>query len=71
MMRVEQALSILRGFNSRLTVVFQSSATNQGSYIPKHMGFVYGWSHSCRFGRAILETARWLVERSGKAFVPF
>ena len=63
-----QALSTLRGFGSRMTIVFQSLAQIMELY-PKTWGlFTAGAVLS--FRPADTETARWLVEKAGKVTVP-
>jgi len=65
---VEQALSILRGFGSRLTVVFQSYQQIRKLYPDTHGLFTAG--AVLAFRPADLDTAKWLVEKAGKEVVP-
>lgn len=65
---IEQALSILRGFNSRMTVVFQSIQQIKKLY-PQTWGLFTAGS-ILAFRPADTETARWLVEKAGKETVP-
>jgi type IV secretory pathway TraG/TraD family ATPase VirD4 len=65
---IEQALSILRGYNSRMTVVFQSYQQIKKLYPQTHGLFTAGAVLAFRPGS--LEDAKWLVERVGKHVVP-
>jgi type IV secretory pathway TraG/TraD family ATPase VirD4 len=65
---VEQALSILRGFGSRMTVVFQSLQQIRKLY-PDTWGLFTAGS-VLAFRPADTETAKWLVEKTGKSIVP-
>jgi len=65
---IEQALSILRGFGSRLTVVFQSYQQIKKLYPETHGLFTAGAVLS--FRPADLDTAEWLVKKAGKVIVP-
>jgi type IV secretion system protein VirD4 len=65
---IEQALSILRGFGSRLTVVFQSYQQIRQLYPETHGLFTAGAVVAFRPGD--METAKWMVERTGKSIVP-
>jgi type IV secretory pathway TraG/TraD family ATPase VirD4 len=65
---IEQALSILRGYGSRLTIVFQSYQQIKKLYPDTHGLFTSGAVLSFRPGS--LEDAKWLVERAGKTIVP-
>jgi hypothetical protein len=65
---IEQALSILRGFNSRMTVVFQSMQQIRKLY-PETWGlFTAGAVLSFRPGCP--DTAKWMVEKAGKVILP-
>ena len=65
---IEQALSILRGYGSRLTVIFQSYQQIKKLYPDTHGLFTAGAVLAFRPGS--LEDAKWLVERAGKVIVP-
>ena len=65
---IEQALSILRGFGSRLTVVFQSMQQIKKLY-PQTWG-LFTAGATLAFRPADTETASWLVEKAGKVIVP-
>ena len=65
---VEQALSVLRGFGSRLTVVFQSYQQIKKLYPDTHGLFTSG--AMLAFRPADLETAELLVRKAGKVTVP-
>jgi type IV secretory pathway TraG/TraD family ATPase VirD4 len=65
---IEQALSILRGYGSRLTVVFQSYSQIRQLYPQSHGLFTAGAIVAFRPGD--MDTARFLVERAGKPVVP-
>jgi type IV secretory pathway TraG/TraD family ATPase VirD4 len=65
---LEQAASILRGFGSRLTVVFQSYSQIRKLYPDTHGLFTAGAVLS--FRPADMDTAKWLVEKAGKVTVP-
>jgi type IV secretion system protein VirD4 len=65
---VEQALSVLRGFGSRLTVVFQSYQQIKKLYPDTHGLFTAG--AVLAFRPADLDTAKWLVEKAGKVTGP-
>jgi type IV secretion system protein VirD4 len=65
---IEQALSILRGFGSRMTVVFQSLQQIKKLY-PETWGlFTAGAVLS--FRPADTESGKWLVEKAGRVTVP-
>jgi type IV secretory pathway TraG/TraD family ATPase VirD4 len=65
---VEQALSILRGFGSRMTIVFQSLQQIKKLY-PETWG-LFTAGAILAFRPADTETAKWLVEKTGKSIVP-
>lgn len=65
---IEQALSILRGFGSRMTIVFQSLPQIKELY-PKTWG-LFTAGAVCSFRPACTDTAKWLVEKAGKVTVP-
>jgi type IV secretion system protein VirD4 len=61
---IEQALSILRGFNSRITVVFQSYSQIKKLYPETHGLFTAG--AVLAFRPADLDTAEMLVKKAGR-----
>jgi type IV secretion system protein VirD4 len=65
---IEQALSILRGFGSRMTIVFQSWNQITELYGKKAGLFTAGAVLAFRPGD--IETAEWLVKKAGKVAVP-
>lgn len=65
---IEQALSVLRGFGSRLTIVFQSYTQIKKLYAQTHGLFTAG--AMLAFRPADLETAEMLVKKAGKIVVP-
>lgn len=65
---VEQALSVLRGFGSRLTVVFQSYQQIRKLYPNTHGLFTAG--AMVAFRPADLDTAEMLVKKAGKVTWP-
>jgi type IV secretory pathway TraG/TraD family ATPase VirD4 len=65
---IEQALSILRGFNSRITVVFQSYSQIRKLYPETHGLFTAG--AVLAFRPADLDTAEMLVKKGGREVVP-
>jgi type IV secretion system protein VirD4 len=65
---LEIAASILRGFNCRMTVVFQSYGQILKLYPQTHGLFTAGAIMS--FRPADLETAQWLVTKAGKEILP-
>jgi type IV secretion system protein VirD4 len=65
---VEQALSVLRGFGSRLTVVFQSYEQIKKLYSTTHGLFTAG--ALLAFRPTDLETGEMLVKKAGKITVP-
>jgi type IV secretory pathway TraG/TraD family ATPase VirD4 len=65
---LEIAASILRGFNCRLTIVFQSYSQIIRLYPQTHGLFTAGAIMS--FRPADLDTAEWLVKRAGKEILP-
>jgi type IV secretion system protein VirD4 len=64
---IEAALSILRGFNSRMTIVFQSLAQIKQLY-PNTWG-LFGNGALLSFRPGDLETAEWLSKRSGEVTI--
>jgi len=64
---IENALSALRGYGSRLTIVFQSLQQIKKLY-PETWGLFTGGA-VLGFSPADLETAQWLSERSGHDYV--
>jgi type IV secretion system protein VirD4 len=65
---IEQALSILRGFGSRMTIVFQSIAQIKKLYSENWGLFCAG--AICSFRPGDPDTAKFLVEQAGKITVP-
>jgi type IV secretion system protein VirD4 len=65
---IEQALSILRGYGSRMTVVFQSLQQIRKLY-PDTWG-LFTAGAVLAFRPADTDTAQWLVQKSGKVTVP-
>ena len=65
---IEAALSILRGFNSRMTIVFQSIAQIKRLY-PDTWG-LFGNGSVISFRPGDLESAEWLSKRAGEMIVP-
>jgi type IV secretion system protein VirD4 len=65
---IEQALSILRGFGSRMTVVFQSYSQIKKLYPETHGLFTAG--AVLAFRPADLDTAEMLVKKAGKVVRP-
>jgi type IV secretion system protein VirD4 len=65
---IEQALSILRGFCSRMTIVFQSLSQIKKLY-PDTWG-LFTAGAVLAFRPADTDTARWLVEKAGKVTMP-
>jgi hypothetical protein len=65
---IEQALSVLRGFGSRMTVVFQSLQQIRKLY-PQTWG-LFTAGAVLAFRPADTDTAKWLVEKAGKEVVP-
>ena len=65
---IEQAASILRGYGSRFSIVFQSLQQARELY-PKTWGLFTGGA-VLGFRPSDVETAEWMVKRSGKAIVP-
>ena len=65
---IEQALSILRGFNCRMTIVFQSISQIKQLY--PHTWGLFGNGAVVSFRPGDLETARWLSERSSEITRP-
>ena len=65
---IEQALSILRGFGSRMTIVFQSYSQIRQLYPKTHGLFTAGALVAFRPGD--IETGEMLVKRAGKPIVP-
>jgi type IV secretion system protein VirD4 len=65
---IEQALSVLRGFGSRLTVVFQSYQQIKKLYPDTHGLFTAG--AMLAFRPADLESAEMLVKKADKVIVP-
>ena len=57
---IEGALSILRGFNSRMTIVFQSLSQIKQLY--PHTWGLFGNGAVLSFRPGDLETAEWLIE---------
>jgi type IV secretion system protein VirD4 len=64
---IEAALSILRGFNSRMTIPFQSLAQIKQLY--PHTWGLFGNGAVLSFRPGDLETAEWLSKRSGEVTV--
>lgn len=64
---IEQALSILRAFGSRISIIFQSYSQITHLYPQTHGLFTAGAILS--FRPADMDTAKWLVERAGKEYV--
>jgi len=65
---VEQALSVLRGFGSRLTIVFQSYQQTKKLYPETHGLFTSG--AVLAFRPADLESAEMLVKKAGRVTLP-
>jgi type IV secretory pathway TraG/TraD family ATPase VirD4 len=65
---IERAISILRGFNSRITIIFQSYSQILKLYPETHGLFTVGSVLS--FRPADLDTAEMLVKKAGKEVVP-
>jgi type IV secretory pathway TraG/TraD family ATPase VirD4 len=65
---IEQAASILRGYNSRFSIIFQSLQQARELY-PKTWGLFTGGA-VLGFRPSDVETAEWMVKRSGKVTVP-
>ena len=65
---IESALSILRGFNSRMTIVFQSLAQVKQLY--PHTWGLFGNGAVLSFRPGDIETAEWLSKRSGETTRP-
>jgi len=66
---IEQALSILRGFGSRMTVVFQSLQQIKKLY-PDTWGLFTAGAVLAFRPADTSDTGKWLVERAGKVTVP-
>jgi len=65
---IESALSILRGFNSRMTIVFQSLAQIKQLY--PHTWGLFGNGAVLSFRPGDVETAEWLSKRAGEVTRP-
>jgi type IV secretory pathway TraG/TraD family ATPase VirD4 len=65
---IEAALSILRGFNSRMTIVFQSLSQIKQLY--PHTWGLFGNGAVLSFRPGDLETAQWLSARAGERTGP-
>jgi type IV secretion system protein VirD4 len=65
---IEQALSALRGFGSRITIVFQSISQIKQLY--PHTWGLFTAGATLSFRPADTETAQWLVMKAGKVTVP-
>jgi type IV secretion system protein VirD4 len=65
---IEAAASILRGYGSRFTIVFQSLQQAKKLY-PETWGLFTGGA-VLGFRPADLETAKWMTEKAGKVTVP-
>jgi type IV secretion system protein VirD4 len=65
---IEGALSILRGFNSRMTIVFQSLSQIKQLY--PHTWGLFGNGAVLSFRPGDLETAEWLSKRSSEVTRP-
>ena len=65
---IEAALSILRGFNSRMTIVFQSLAQIRQLY--PHTWGLFGNGAVMSFRPGDLETAQWLSARASEVTMP-
>jgi type IV secretory pathway TraG/TraD family ATPase VirD4 len=65
---IESALSILRGFNSRMTIVFQS--LSQVKQLYPHTWGLFGNGAVLSFRPGDLETAQWLSSRASEVTVP-
>jgi type IV secretory pathway TraG/TraD family ATPase VirD4 len=65
---IEAALSILRGFNSRMTIVFQSLSQIKQLY--PHTWGLFGNGAMLSFRPGDVETAQWLSTRSSEVTVP-
>ena len=61
---IQAALSILRGFNSRMTIVFQSLAQVKQLY--PHTWGLFGNGAVLSFRPGDMETAEWLSKRAGE-----
>jgi type IV secretory pathway TraG/TraD family ATPase VirD4 len=65
---IESALSILRGFNSRMTIVFQSLSQIKQLY--PHTWGLFGNGAVLSFRPGDVETAEWLSKRAGEVTRP-
>jgi len=65
---IESALSILRGFNCRMTIVFQSLSQIKQLY--PHTWGLFGNGAVLSFRPGDLETAEWLSKRAGEVTRP-
>ena len=65
---IESALSILRGFNSRMTIVFQSLSQMKQLY--PHTWGLFGNGAVLSFRPGDIETAEWLCKRAGEVTRP-
>ncbi|MGD0109652.1 MAG: type IV secretory system conjugative DNA transfer family protein [Rhodopila sp.] len=65
---IEAALSILRGFNSRMTIVFQSLAQIKQLY--PHTWGLFGNGAVLSFRPGDIETAEWLSKRASEVTRP-
>jgi type IV secretion system protein VirD4 len=65
---IESALSILRGFNGRMTIVFQSLAQIKQLY--PHTWGLFGNGAVLSFRPGDVETAEWLSKRAGEVTRP-
>jgi type IV secretion system protein VirD4 len=65
---IESALSILRGFNSRMTIVFQSLSQIKQLY--PHTWGLFGNGAVLSFRPGDIETAEWLSKRAGEVTRP-
>lgn len=65
---IESALSILRGFNCRMTIVFQSLAQIKQLY--PHTWGLFGNGAVLSFRPGDVETAEWLSKRAGEVTRP-
>jgi type IV secretory pathway TraG/TraD family ATPase VirD4 len=65
---IESALSILRGFNCRMTIVFQSLAQVKQLY--PHTWGLFGNGAVISFRPGDIETAEWLSKRAGEVTRP-
>jgi type IV secretion system protein VirD4 len=66
---IEQALSILRGFDGNVTIVFQSLAAQIKQLYPKTWPLFLSGS-VCAFRPGDLETAEWMSKRAGETIRP-